>query len=49
MSWPPKEEEGGNPGVISQSEEKGPARISRVTVQTEEAGRALGRNSPAIM
>ena len=31
------------PGVISQSEEKGPARISRVTVQTEEAGRALGK------
>lgn len=34
---------GSIPGVISQSEEKGPTRISRVTVQTEEAGRVLGK------
>ena len=31
------------PGVTSEDEEKGPARISRVTIQTEEAGRALGK------
>lgn len=31
------------PGVISQNEQKGPAQVSRVTVQTVEAGRALGK------
>ena len=31
------------PGVTSEDEEKGPARINRVTIQTEEAGRALGK------